>query len=277
MSDTRLDQDREASRAGHGARVLQAIRGARRRVRFLRTQALFSREYPKLCAVKDTYRGRRGFIVANGPSLKSMNLSLLKNEFVCILNNGGRAIGGMLPHADMHVVTDNNKYRRFAADYETVALTNSIPYRFYNFKVRKDWGRLAQRSARPFFIMGNPQSLLEKGFTRDPWHGFGECSTVALWAVQVMHYMGFSEIYVLGIDLDYQTQGPYFYALGPKDRVNEEDPKVKAHRAAPFPNADKEFALALRAMQADGRKLMNAGVGGRLNALPRVNFEALFA
>jgi len=59
-------------------------------------------------------------------------------------------------------------------------------------------------------------------------------------------------------------------------RVHEEDPKVKARRAAAFPHADKEFALALCAMQTDGRKLVNAGVGGRLNALPRVNFEALF-
>jgi hypothetical protein len=80
----------------------------------------------------------------------------------------------------------------------------------------------------------------------------------------MMHYMGFSEIYVLGVDLDYQSEGPYFYALGAKDR------------AASFPHADEEFALALGAMHADGRKLMNAGVGGRLNALPRVNFEALF-
>ena len=277
MPDIRLDQHRDPSHVGHWGRVLRAVRAARRRLRFRRTQALFSREYPQLRALKDTYRGRRGFIVANGPSLKSINLSLLKNEFVCILNNGGQAIGGILPHADMHVVVDNNKYRRFAAELESVALTNSIPYRFFNFKVRKDWKRLAQRSARPYFIMGHPQSLMQKGFTRDPWDGYGECSTVALWAVQVMHYMGFSEIYVLGVDLDYESRGPYFYSLGAKDRVHEEDPKVKARRAASIPHADEEFALALRAMQADGRKLMNAGVGGRLNALPRMDFEALFA
>ena len=277
LSDTSLDQHRDTSQFGQWKRVLQAVRAARRHVRFRRTQALFSREYPQLRALKDNYRGRRGFIVGNGPSLKSMNLSLLKDEFVCILNNGGRAIGDMLPHADMHVVTDNNKYRRFAAELESVALTNSIPYRFFNFKVRKDWMKLGQRSARPYFVIGHPQSLTEKGFTRDPWHGYGECSTVALWAVQIMHYMGFSEIYVLGVDLDYQSRGPYFYALGAKDRVHEEDPKVKARRAAALPHANKEFALALRAMQTDGRKLLNAGIGGHLSALPRVDFEALFA
>jgi hypothetical protein len=238
---------------------------------------LFSREYLKLRALKDTYRGRRGFIVANGPSLKSMNLSLLKSEFVCILNNGGRAIGGMLPHADMHVVTDNNKYRRFAAEFESVALTNSIPYRFFNFKVRKNWKKLDQRSNRPYFIIGNPRPLLQEGFVRDPWNGYGDCATVVLSAVQIMYYMGFSEIYVLGIDLDYQSQGPYFYSLGAKDRVHEQDPKVQERRAASIPHADEEFGLALRVMQADGRKLMNAGVGGRLNALPRVTFAALFA
>ena len=278
MSDPLLDQHRNLpSHASHWKELLRVVSTARRHVRFRRTQALFSREYAQLRTLKDIYRGRRGFIVANGPSLKSIDLTHLKNEFVCVLNNGGQAIGGMLPHADMHVVTDNNKYRRFAADLEGVALTNSIPYRFFNFKVRRDWKKLSQRAARPYFVMGHPQSLMEKGFTRDPWHGYGECSTVALWAVQIMHYMGFSEIYVLGVDLDYQSQGPYFYALGAKDRVHEDDPKVKARRAASLPHANEEFALALRAMQVDGRKLINAGVGGRLNALPRINFEALFA
>jgi hypothetical protein len=272
-----MDLRTDLSHAGHWQQVVRAVVGARRRVRFLRTQAFFSREYPQLRALKDIHRGRRGFIVGNGPSLKSMDLSLLKNEFVCILNNGGQAIGDMLSHADMHVVTDNNKYRRFASEFEAVALANSIPYRFFNFKVLKDWKRLGRRAARPYFIMGHPQTLMEKGFTRDPWHGYGDASTVALWAVQIMHYMGFSEIYVLGVDLDYQSQGPYFYALGEKDRAHENDPKVKERRAAAFPHADREFALALRAMQADGRKLVNAGVGGQLNALPRVNFEALFA
>jgi hypothetical protein len=52
---------------------------------------------------------------------------------------------------------------------------------------------------------------------------------------------------------------------------------VQGRRAASIPHADEEFALVLRVMQADGRKLVNAGVGGRLDALPRVNFAALFA
>jgi len=276
VPDTGLDQQRDPNHVGPGGRVRQAVRAARRRARFRLTQVLFSREYLQLRALKDIYRGRRGFLVANGPSLNSMNLSLLKNEFICILNNGGQAIGGMLPHADMHVVTDNNKYRRFAAELESVALTNSIPYRFFNFKVRKVWKKLEQRSKRPYFIIGNPRPLLEMGFTRDPWHGYGECGTVVLWAVQIMYYMGFSEIYVLGVDLDYQSQGPYFYSLSAKDRVHEQDPTLKARRAAFVPHADKGFALLLGVMQADGRKLMNAGVGGRLNALPRADFEALF-
>lgn len=276
MSDAMLEQHRDLGHVSPWRRVWQVVLAARSRVRFRLTQAKFSREYLQLRALKDAYRGRRGFIVGNGPSLKSMDLSLLENEFVCVLNNGGQAIGGLLPHADMHVAADNNKYRRFAAEFESVALANSIPYRFFNFKVRRVWEKLDHRSKRPYFIMGNPRSLLEVGFTRDPRHGYGDCATVVLWAVQIMHYMGFSEIYVLGIDLDYQSQGPYFYALRANDHAHEVDPKVKARRAASIPNADKEFALALRAMQADGRKLMNAGVGGRLNALPRVNFAALF-
>jgi hypothetical protein len=277
VSDTILDQHRDPSHVSPRGRVRQAVRVARKHLRFRLTQALFSHEYLQLRALKDTYRGRRGFIVANGPSLKSMNLCFLKNEFVCILNNGGQAIGGMLPHADMHVVFDNNKYRRFAAEFESVALTNSIPYRFFNFKLRKDWKKLDQRSNRPYFIIGNPRPLLEGGFVRDPWRGYGDCATVVLPAVQIMYYMGFSEIYVLGVDLDYESQGPYFYSLGAKDRVHEQDPKVQGRRAASIPHADEEFALVLRVMQADGRKLVNAGVGGRLDALPRVNFAALFA
>jgi hypothetical protein len=273
------DEDRVSPFLGEISvgRVWRAVKAARKRARFRVTQALFVREYLQLRMLKDKFRGRRGFIVANGPSLKSINLSLLKDEFVCILNNGGRAIGEMLPHANMHVATDNNKYRRFALEFENVALAHCIPYRLFNFKVRRVWKKLDRRSNRPYFIISHPRPLLEGGFARDPWDGYGDCATVVLWAVQIMYYMGFSEIYVLGVDLDYESQGPYFYPLGAKDRMHEQDSKVLERRAASIPYADEEFSLARRIMEADGRKLMNAGVGGRLNTLPRVNFAALFA
>jgi len=44
----------------------------------------------------------------------------------------------------------------------------------------------------------------------------------------------------------------------------------------PCPDNEKAFAMARELLEPRGIKLYNAGVGGSLQALPRVDFEGLF-
>src|SRR5689334_21218190 len=92
-----------------GSQFMRNLRALSRRARWAGT-------YRRLEAVRGIGEGRRAFLLGSGPSLATMDLAPLAAEFVCVVNMGIRAVGRQISHADMHVVSDANRYRRFAAE-----------------------------------------------------------------------------------------------------------------------------------------------------------------
>jgi hypothetical protein len=120
-------------------------------------------EYRRLERLRGIGRGRRAFLLGNGPSLAAMDLRRLDGEFVCVANMGIRAVGEGLSHADMHVVTDANRYERFAEEIEAVALSKTVPYRFVTRRGRRAWRGLRHRASRPYWLVINTLKLMDCG------------------------------------------------------------------------------------------------------------------
>jgi hypothetical protein len=218
--------------------------------------------------------GKRVFLLASGPSLAQMNLAHLKGEDVCVVNMGIRALDGALPNAEIHIATDKNRYIRFADDMEAYAARYAIPLRFFGIWIKQDWFRRKDKASTPRFLVVGHQPYLTRGFCKSPVFGYGSSGTVLIFALQILYFLGYREVYVAGVDLDYSGEQPYFYALGDKDKVHEADGKVQARRPL-MDSANAEFALARSVYEADGRKLVNVGMGGNLMALPREDFETV--
>ena len=248
------------------------VRGARQFARGLAWRS----EYRRLAQLEGIGRGRRAFLLGNGPSLSSMDLSPLAAEFVCVVNMGVRGVGTVLPHADMHVVVDSTRYRRFAADIEAAALRHQVPYRFLPRRLRHVWHSLPRHANRPIFLVPHIDKLADRrdlppmseGVLRTP-------PSVVLTGAVLLDYLGFSPVYVLGCDLDYATEGPYFYSLGTRDALHEADPKVIGRRER-TPRLDEQFAVLRAAFERKGASIYNAGPGGQLSSLERVDFASLF-
>jgi hypothetical protein len=248
-------------------------RWLRRRLDRLRYRAACRR----LTTLEGAFRGRRAFLVANGPSLKAMRLQPLGGEFVCLVNMGLRGAGHGIPRVDMHVLLDNNRYRRFADEVERIAEQHAVRYRFMNWGARRIWRRHARGAAEPYYILGSDRRLAVDGFADDLRAGVsGSGATVLIGASQILFFMGFSEVYVIGCDLDYGSpSGAYFYAMDALDLVHEADPNVVARRAE-MQDANREFAIVRAHFEAHGRVIRNAGLGGRLETLERIAFDRLF-
>jgi hypothetical protein len=232
-------------------------------------------EYRRLEQVRGVGEGRRAFLVGSGPSLRTMDLSLLDDEFVCVVNMGVRAVGTVLSHADMHVVTDTNRYRRFAGEIEAAALAHPIGYRFMSRRVRRVWGGLPERANQPFFIVPHTAKLTDLGDVPPLSEGLVRASSVLISGAVLLDFLGFSPIYVIGCDLDYDTQGKYFYDMGALDIVHENDPGVIKRRTETL-SVNEHFAILRDALARRGHAIVNAGVGGNLNSLPRAEFTRLF-
>lgn len=246
-----------------------------RKLRYAVRLAQTMPDWPKLKRLEGSKRGKRCFLLGSGPSLQNFDLSKLASEDVCVVNMGVRALDAGLPHATVHVLVDKNRHERFGEEIEDFALRHPIPLRFFGTHSRSIWHRLKKHSATPFFLMSRREHVSEWGFRPTPFMGYGSCGTVAVVALQVLYYLGYDEVYVLGVDLDYSGPQTYFYEMKDKDKVHEADDKTKVRRPA-MNNSNAEFAYMRESFERGGRKLANAGVGGNLTSLDRVPFETLF-
>jgi hypothetical protein len=233
-------------------------------------------EFARLDDIEDRFTGRRAFLVGSGPSLAAMDLRPLAGEFVCTVNMGLKGIGDVLPHVDMHVVFDRNRLARFATEFEAIAARHDIAYRFYKWVDRDIWqAARVDGPSRPYFILQNKK--IKHGIHGvSPKYGISDGgSTSLIGAAQLLFFLGFSEVYVIGCDLSYGSAQTYFYAMDSRDLEHEADEKVQEARRKMM-LANEHFATVRDLFERSGRSLMNAGVDSNLTALPPVDFASLF-
>jgi len=123
---------------------------------------------------------------------------------------------------------------------------------------------------------------------------FGGGQTVAVSAVQIAFYLGFDPIYLIGVDLDWkipttvQQSGEDVFKTGvlvhlestEDDDYNHFDPryfgKGKKWHAPDVRGIIRGFLNCRLAIEARGRRIYNATVGGKLDVVERVEFTSLF-
>ena len=223
-----------------------------------------------LAKLRDAYRGQTLFLVGGGPSLAQMDLTQLTSRTFMTVNNGHRLFPGV--RIPMHAVSDIACYQQFGAAIEQA----DIDLRFYR-------GRF--RATAPFrtyatghdvvFVPMRKGGVLKRGFQPHAENGLGNDSSVLVFAAQLGFHLGFAAINVMGCDLDYGAPNTYAYAMTEADHAHEASAEVQARRRA-MVNANAEFAILRTHFEAAGRRLINCGVGGKLEALERVSYaEAL--
>ena len=150
--------------------------------------------------LKQTHKGERCFIVLNGPSIKNYNLSLLEREYVICCNQFYKSalVSIVKPNLfcwqdSKELVTDEGQ--KIINDIKTkfsdaLLLFNIKAYR----KERKDNDNLFYTYNKHLPYYGHIRNDLDKLCS-----GF---KTVAFYAINAAIYMGFSDIYIVGLDFE---------------------------------------------------------------------------
>lgn len=237
----------------------------------------------KLISLKDKYKGERCFIIGNGPSLNKCDLSKLKNEYSFAVNgifyktdeNGYRPTFYMVE--DNHVVSDNlkriNKYK--------------CPYKFFPLNYRNtiipdentifipmDIG--FYREHHPFFC--------KPRFSKDVPNEIFAGQSVTIMQLQMAYHLGFTEVYLIGMDFSYalpeSTKVEGCNYTSQEDDVNHFHPdyfgKGKKWHDPQLDRVLMNYEKCKEEFEADGRKIYNATVGGKLEIFERINYIDLF-
>lgn len=258
---------------------------------------LFPKEFERNKVFYKKHKGERCFILATGPSINSQNLRPLYNE-ICL------GVGMFFLHRDtaairpMYYVQAPN-HAPFTFDslktYYAKAHACNVhePHYFighaeYEFSMVRFFIENPDVCPKHYsYINYNiPESLNEKNFDNPLlWDICGSPFaplTVVYEAIQIAAYMGFLEIYLVGVDHDYlhditRVQNHHFY--------REEEGVSDVEHLSQFTTERwlkeyycrwRDYRLMNTYLQERGVTIYNATEGGMLDVFPRVSFKELF-
>ena len=235
-----------------------------------------SRSVKTLEMFKDKYKGKRCFIIGNGPSLTVEDLEKLKDEVTFAFNR-------------IYYIFNKTEWRpTFYCSEDIKIIQNSleqindldIEYKFIPIILKNDYS-IDIDSATYFnqkYIKSNPPM---PDFSDDISKYIACGSTVTYSAMQIAAYMGFKEIYLIGVDHSFaryrNEKGEIVEDNNLKDYFCEEYNKDKDKLDIPSTvDSTLAYMKAEEYSRQHGFRIYNATRGGKLEVFERVNFDELF-
>ncbi len=237
--------------------------------------------------LRDRHKGERCFIVANGPSALSQDLTRLRGETVFSVSNGYLHRGyevmrpryHCVPQLTYGTVTEQDALAWFTEMHAHIGGAELFLSLTEEPLVRTH-GLFAGRTIRYLALQESFDQLRERSIP-DLCKLVPGVQSVPVMALMIAMYMGFREIFLLGVDHDHFRTGEYRYAFEPK-AVKGKDLSVGADGKVITSLYDDFQAMAklwreyrvLREIAAEnGVRIVNASAGGALDEFPRVKLE----
>lgn len=245
------------------------LSGARRRNQF------------QLKQLHGAYRGKRCFLVCNGPSLRPEDLTKIHE-------NGDLSIGmnaiariydktpwrpAFLSATDDMVFSKKNKelVKNCECDYKI----------YYQSRYLKSLGA---KGNLLYLDFDESLDLLDHPcFSADAFRKLPSIGTSAYSMIEFAVFLGCEEIYILGCDMSYAVNlnrdGTITYNDSGTDHFyGKEKEDILSTKVKPVPTWQLEVAFEYAAQYAreHGIRIYNATRGGKLEAFERVDFDTLF-
>lgn len=234
----------------------------------------------RLSKLKDRHLDARCVIVANGPSLNETDTSFLKHEFCIGLNKIylGFEKFGFYPH--YYVAVNQKVVRQAAAEIQSLSSIKLIG------KAAADpigmcddaLTHVVQTHAYNLDDTGTPVPGFCKNIAEEGVH---EGWTVTHVALQLAYFLGFKEVYLIGLDHRFSFDGapneaqtmlgpdPNHFSGGYFGGGQDWDTPDLYH-------SEQSYKLARRVFEEDGRRIFDATVDGACHTFEKVDYRKVF-
>lgn len=231
-------------------------------------------EQIKIKKFKNKYKGKRCFIIGNGPSLRVSDLEMLKqNKELCF---GTHRI---------YEIFDQTDWRpTFYCAQDQKLIINSHDD-INNIKNNNKFIGVVDTKIRKLINKGLFVNLKEESFYPNlpkfsndiVKNGVYEGYTVTYMCLQIAVYMGFKEVYLLGMDHRYSVtineRGEIENYNGIQDHFSSND---KIENIPEIFRSTLAYEAAKKYADTHGIKIYNLTRGGNLEVFARKNFDELF-
>jgi hypothetical protein len=227
----------------------------------------------RLALLKDIHKGRRAFIIGNGPSLRQTDLGRLRNEFTFGTNRIYLLFSELGFTTSYFVSINSLVIEQFREDILNLPMPKFLAWRSHHcFPPELPLEQI------PTFLY---TSYTGPRFTRDVRRRVWEGATVTNVALQLAFHMGFEQVILIGVDHNFTSKGeanktivsqgddqnhfaPNYFARGYKWQLPDLD------------TSEVGYVYAREAYRGAGRQALDATVGGKLTVFPKVDYNSLF-
>lgn len=236
----------------------------------------------ELAKLYNAFKGKRCFIIGNGPSLNKHDLMLLKDEYTFGVNSFFYKTRetGFKPY--FYVVEDSSVMKENIEEIRNF----DAPYKFFptNYKLLhpKKTNTLFFRMNRGFYEKSSPNYVVPR-FSTDASKVLYCGQSVTYINLQLAYFMGFTEVYLIGMDFSYVI--PESHKRTGDVLLSDSDDQNHFHKdyfgkgkTWKDPKLDRvalNYKQAKLVYEATGRKIFNATIGGSLEVFERVDYESL--
>ena len=237
----------------------------------------------KLAAFYNVFKGQRCFIIGNGPSLNKHDLSLLEGEFTFAVNGFFYKTKETGFRPTFFVVEDNAVMQENIEEiraYEVPFKLFPTPYK----ELHQEGDNVYFFSMnRGFYEQSSPNYCIPR-FSTDASKILYCGQSVTYINLQLAFFMGFTEVYLIGMDFDYIVPKEHI-VTGNAILSTTDDPnhfhkdyfgKGKTWKLPKIDRVAVNYKMAKLAYESVGRKIYNATEGGKLEIFGRKSYGELF-
>ena len=236
-----------------------------------------SNEGKKLSELENAYKGRRCFIVGNGSSLKSEDLDRIKDE----ISFGSNRIYNIFNYTEwrptFYIAQDVDAYaemipKALGTNIKKFILSlSAVPYEGDR---HDDVYHALWTNMRFVINRFNDKSI---HFSKDISNHISNGYTVTFSAIQIAAYMGFKEIYLLGVDFNYSKTSDKFGRIKNIDGATTYFDGIERNGSyLNYHSTMLAYNTAKMYCKDNGIVIRNATRGGKLEIFERINFDEIF-
>lgn len=234
--------------------------------------------FKTLKGYKNLHKGERVFLIGTGPSLKAADLDLIKDEYAIGCNMLYKLYGQTVWRPTYYCMTD-----RVYAKHQSQEMVEQVDVPI--FTPRSTYKRMTGKSDRIVYV----NDIYDYETYKIRGKMLSYCwlkASVMLFMMELAVYMGFSEIYLLGVDCTntYTANGHFTKDYMKEDTKKAEDQRIrrdlKKKQLTPEEMGLHNYRRSIEAYQvvheftlAHGVQIFNATRGGDLEVFPRVVLE----
>ena len=233
----------------------------------------------KLASYKGKYKGKRCFIVCNGPSLKAEDLDkIADSKDVSIgINQIARIYPKTKWRPDILFSSEDGVYKKKNRDLLANCEAGIRVFQDINYlrSLKNKGNKVFSHCDGNYDLLDNPR------FSLDISEKFYSIGTTTYEAIEMAVYMGCSPIYLIGCDMSWAVNvdrnGCIYYNESGQNHFYGKEVDSQSHI---IPNPTWQMIAAFDAAERFSReygfRIFNATRGGKCESFERVYFDSLF-